>query len=91
MDEWTWAWMYQSWLQDQEDQNKLYKDFAVFLGSFTNWEMAQKLSKEDDIASSDEDFEKSTENVKKISEIIEQRKAQSKDTNLHRRRRKVVN
>ena len=64
----------------------------MFLGSFTNWEMAQKISKEDDIESSDEDFEKSTENVKKISEIIEQRKViQSKEVNLHRRRRKVVN
>lgn len=86
MDEFTWLWMYQNWLQDQEDLHKTYKDYALFMGSFFNWEMANALSKQDnpDFESSDEDFEKSFDIVRKSIQDEEVNK------HIHRRHRRVI-
>lgn len=88
MDEFTWAWMYQSWLQDQEELHKTYKNFALFLGSFFNWEMANRISKQDnpDYETSDEEFEESFEKVRQFSELEEQLQTQN---STHRRRRVI--
>lgn len=89
MDEFTWAWMYQSWLQDQEELHKTYKNFALFLGSFFNWEMANNISKQDnpDYEVSDEEFEESFDKVRQFTELEEQMlQAQSS----HRRHRRVI-
>jgi len=84
MDEFTWMWMYQSWLQDQEDMHKIYKSYALYMGSFFNWEMANRASKQDnpDYATSDEEYEKSYEMVSKFNDIADQK--------LHRRARRVI-
>lgn len=77
--------MYQSWLQDQQDTHKLYKDYSIFLGSFFNAEMAQAVAKQEepDFEASEEDFEKSTE------VLLQQREAEFNKVR-HRRRRKVI-
>lgn len=89
MDEWTWIWLYQSWLQDQEDEFNKYKEFSLFIGSFSNPEMAQAISKRDnpDFQVSDEDFEKSVKALEEIDNMIE---VKQKVENSRRRRRKVI-
>lgn len=84
MDEYMWVWMYQSWLQDQQDMHKLYKDYSLFLGSFMNPEMAQSAAKMDspDYRASDEDFEKSTQ------VMLQQREVEL--NNIRHRRRRVI-
>lgn len=69
MDEYTWVWMYTNWLRDQEEMYKTYKDYALFLGSFFNSEMAQAIMKQEspDFSSSDEDFDKATENMLRLN------------------------
>lgn len=57
--------MYQSWIQDQEDLHKLCKDYALFVGAFSNPKMAHDISKKDnpDFVSSEEDYQKSIESI----------------------------
>ena len=78
--------MYNSWLQDLNDKHKTYKDYALFLGAFSNWEMAKKMSKKDnpDYETSDEDFEASYEMV------IQSDKNNQEENSNHRKRRRVV-
>lgn len=73
MDESTWVWMYQSWLQDQDEKQSMYKNLAIFLGSFFNWDMANQISKQDnpDYESSDKDYEEAFEKVRYIGEMQE--------------------
>jgi len=87
MDEYMWVWMYQSWLQDQKDLHKDYKDYALFLGSFFNSEAAQEMAKRDnpDYESTDEEMEEATDVVRKVREVAEQRN--KVDEFRHRRRR----
>lgn len=90
MDEFTWVWMYQNWLQDQEELHKTYKNYALFIGSFFNWEMANALSKQDnpDYEVSDEEFEQAYERVRQFSEQ-EEAQQQIAQT-VHRRHKRVV-
>ena len=75
MDDWTWMWLYQSWLQDQEDMHKLYKNYALYIGAFFNWDMANRASKQDnpDHEVSDEEFEKAYEFVETSGPIHRRR------------------
>lgn len=74
--------MYYSWLQDKEELHKTYKDYALFIGSFSNWEMANNIHNKENpkYQSSDEDFDRATEMV--VKEIEEE---ESKSQNRHRR------
>lgn len=88
MDEWTWAWLYQSWIQDQEEEFNKYKDFSLFVGSFSNPEMAQTIARRDnpEYQVSDEDFNKSVKVLEEVDNLISvKNKAESR-----RRRRRVV-
>ena len=93
MDEYVWVWMYQSWIQDQEDQHKMFKDYSTFLGSFYNPEMAQQIVKDDepDHSSDEEDFEKSIEMVRMANEALDKEEEAEKLRDMqkikHRRRR----
>lgn len=82
MDEFNWIWMYYNWLQDKEELHKTYKDYALFIGSFSNWEMANNIHNKENpkYQSSDEDFDRATEMV--VKEIEEE---ESKSQNRHRR------
>ena len=85
MDEYTWIWLYQSWIQDQEEKHRMYKDYSLFLGSFFNYEMAKNISDKDnpDYSTTDEEFDKSTELM------IRQREAEFEKIK-HRRKRRLV-
>ena len=78
--------MYNSWLEDLQEKHKTYKDYALFLGAFSNWEMANKISKKDnpDFQSSDEEFEAAFDRVVKSNEGSE------KEKTIHRRRRRAI-
>jgi hypothetical protein len=86
MDETTWLWMYNSWLEDLYEKHKTYKDYALFLGAFSNWEMANKISTKDnpDFKTSDEEFEASFKRVVESNDDVEQGKT------IHRRRRRAI-
>jgi PIN domain nuclease of toxin-antitoxin system len=86
MDEITWLWMYNSWLEDLRENHKTYKDYALFLGAFSNWEMANKISKKEnpDFKMSKEEFEASYQRVIESDEDIEEREIG------HRRRRRII-
>lgn len=71
--------MYQSWLRDLEEKHDMYKDYATYLGSFSNLEMAQKIVGGKKIETNDADFEESWKNVLKEDE--------KEETQLHRRRK----
>jgi len=79
-----WAWMYQSWLQDKEEEYDKFKNFSIFIGSFSNPQMAQSIAKRDkpDYESDEKDVEKSVENIQKIDEFLEK-------VPERRRRRKI--
>lgn len=87
MDEYTWTWMYQCWILEQEESHKSNKDLAVFLGSFFNYEMAKSISKQDnpDFSSDDRDFEEATKKMLEHNDELDQ--AQTEST--HRRRRRI--
>lgn len=78
--------MYQSWYKDQEEEFKTYKDLALFLGHFVNPKMASDFVKSENpqFSVSEEDFEKSTEAIKKVGDMKELQKV-----GLHRRRRQI--
>ena len=59
--------MYYSWLQAWEDTNDFTKNYAMFLGSFSNPQLAQHLAKMENpqFESSDEDFEKTSRELLK--------------------------
>jgi hypothetical protein len=65
--------------------HKTYKDYALFLGAFSNSEMAQNIWKKEapDFSSSDTDFNNSTKNMVQ-QRILEQEQIK------HRRKRKVI-
>lgn len=79
--------MYYSWIQDQEDEHKKLKDYAVFLGAFSNYDMAKNIkdSETSTIKSSDEDFEKSVDIISKYDQYASQIESSS-----HRRKRKIL-
>lgn len=57
-------WMYNNWVQDQQDSVDLAKDHAYLLGSFSNPEAVRKLLNDTKVVkSSDDDFDKATEKL----------------------------
>lgn len=83
-------WLFQSWAYKNEVRLDEMKHQAIFIGSFSNLEMAKKLSKEPDYESTDEDFEASTKLVlaareKELKGINNESKRKS------RRKRKLIN
>ena len=78
----TWIWMYQSWITDLEEQHETYKNYATYLGAFSNPELAQKIANENKYITTDKEFEESWNNILADEEVEEKP--------LHRRRR-VIN
>lgn len=84
MDEYTWIWLYQSWLQDMEDTHKTYKDYALFLGAFYNPELAKNLSKQDN-----PDYESTEQDDEKTEQFLLEQRKNSFEKIRHRRNRKA--
>lgn len=82
MDEFTWVWMYQSWLQDLQEMHKTYKDYALFVGAFSNPEMAKNISRQDNkFESSDEEFEETFEAIKEVGNLVDKPKPRRRRIN----------
>jgi hypothetical protein len=58
-------WMYENWIADQNDEAELAKNHAYLLASFSNPEAVKKIMKGNDYESTEEEFEESSEIVRK--------------------------
>lgn len=78
-------------MQSLNDGFKREKDLAIFLGSFSNPEAAQKIIKREnpDIASSDEDWENTT-NIVRQEILKDLEREQNENPNRKRRKRHVI-
>lgn len=85
MDASIWLWMYQSWLQDQEDKQEFAENQSIFTGSFSNPEMAKRIikTKNPDYQTDDKDFDR-------ISEQIVQNNRKELEKKQRRRRRALL-
>ena len=61
-------WMYENWIADQIDEAELAKNHAYLLASFSNPEAVKKVMKGNDYESTEEEFEESSEIVRKARE-----------------------
>lgn len=79
-------WMYENWIEDQNDDVELVKNHAYLVGSFINPEAVRQLTGEGMMTSvsSDEEFEQSLRMVLEDGEREEKEKKTKK-----RRRRKL--
>lgn len=73
--------MFHSWLADQEEKMEFAKAYSILIGSFSNPEMARKMSESKKFESSEEDFEKS------IQMMLDDKEKKG-DGKLHRRKRR---
>jgi hypothetical protein len=78
------VWLYESWRYKLELESEKERNQAIFLGSFSNYEMAVKMVKAENPDMKTTDFEATTQMVRE--QIIESEKA-SKNK---RKKRKVV-
>ncbi len=81
-------WMFQSWLEDNNEQLELARSQAILIGSFTNPEAAKEMIKNQspDFSSTDEEFDRISEAIVKAREDEEKKIEQPK----RRKRRKVI-
>lgn len=84
MDMSIWLWMYQSWLQDQEDRQEFAENQAIFTGSFSNPDMAKRIikSKNPDYQMDDKEFDRISKQIAKNNRKDLEKK--------QRRRRRVL-
>ena len=72
MDDITWAWHFANWIEDRDEEIKKMRAIGCFIGSFTNPTAAKKIQDSEDNANriglSEEEFDASSEYVKKINE-----------------------
>lgn len=70
MDEWLLSWYYAHWIEDQEEEISKMKNFGIFVGAFSNPEMASQIrdSENNTTKVSDEDMDKSLEYMKQQNE-----------------------
>lgn len=88
MDDIVWTWHFASWLEDQDEKIKTMRSFGCFVGSFINPEAAKKIQDMDDerknIGLSEEEFEASSEYVRKLNE---QKELEEKNTKGKKKRK----
>lgn len=64
-------WMYENWLADQNEQAELAKNHAYLLASFWNPEAVKQILGEGNVhTSTDEEFEESSEMVRRMNEQL---------------------
>lgn len=90
IDDITWAWHFASWVESEEEKIKLMRSFGCFVGMFINPEAARKIQDTDDdskkIGLTEEEFDASSEYVKKINE---EKDIKDKESQKRKRRRKL--
>jgi len=77
-------WLFQCWFNEIQEKRKYEKDLLVFLGSFSNPEMAKSIYQKEnpDFKSNEEDFEKSSEMV------IQSREKENEE--IKRKKKKII-
>lgn len=58
-------WLFESWQCDEKEKHEFAKEYGIFIGAFSNLEMAKQLSNPGgtSIKASDEQFEKLCEDI----------------------------
>lgn len=84
MDPVLFMWMYHHWLKDFEEQNDLFKNYSVLIGSFTDPEKARKLIKAENPDHVTTNFEELSQQILKIN------RAQDKAQELQKSRKRRV-
>lgn len=76
MDSAIWLWMYESWIQDQEQAHEFAESYAVLTGSAANQDWARRMmkAKNPDYESSDEDFDRVSNEILKQDQIVKPKK-----------------
>lgn len=87
MDDIMRLWYHASWQEDENEEMKKMKNFACFVGSFWNAEMAKKIQDGDNNKHemNDEEFDKASEYVR-----LETLKAIEEAGKKKKRKRKIV-
>lgn len=81
---WTYLWLYNSFMQEEEDKQKFARSLAIFQGSFSNLEMAKNIIKSDNPTAEMDD-----EQFEVVSEFIlsDEKKPETK---MRKRQRKLL-
>lgn len=82
---WEKVWLYESWVYELEQKAEMQKNIAVLTGSFSNYEMAQQIIKQEDPDYQDPNAEETAQNIHKI--IVEEENKQPKKK---RKKKRVV-
>lgn len=70
------AWMFHSWVEDQNDEYKVLENQSLLIGSFINPELAKKVMGNDGEThtSTDEEFEKNWKETFEQKEIVQRKR-----------------
>lgn len=83
-------WMYENWLGDQNDDAELAKNHAYLLASFWNPDaVKQILGDGNAYASSDEEFEESSNMVRELNLKSQLQNLKKENGSRHRKRRLI--
>jgi hypothetical protein len=82
---WLYIWLYNAFLQEEEDKQSFARSLAIFQGSFSNYEMARSIMKADTPTAEMDD-----EQFEAVSEFILNKEIQS-EPKLKKRQRKLLN
>ena len=76
MNPWEKIWLYESWLYEVEQKVEVEKNLAIFVGSFSNYEMAKEIMKKENPEYKDENAEETAQKLHKT--IVEEENKQPK-------------
>lgn len=72
-------WMYENWIEDQNDKAELAKNQAYLIASFWNPEAVKDIMQKGNVSvSTDEEFEESCRLVKEQNQLIDKSKKNKK-------------
>jgi len=82
-------WMYQNWLEDQNDKAELAKNHAYLLASFWNPEAVKQMMGDGNVhISTDDEFEESTQIVRNTN--LKLLNDPNMNNNTRRRKRRIL-
>lgn len=87
MNPWEKVWLYESWLYETEQKIDMNKNLAVLVGSFSNYEMAQQIMKQEDPDYQDLNDD---ETANKIHEKIVNEEKEIQSSKKKRKKKRVV-
>ncbi len=81
-------WMFNSWVEDTNENVELFKQHGYLIGSFINPEAAKHLNGDNGYSTSEEDFDATTQMIR--DDIEKEQKKAAKISPRRKRRRKKI-